>query len=188
MVEHRRGGRRHRGAVDRRAGHAAHDADVPLRRHGPRRRAVHAHGEEPGHRPVPERSRPSSARTATRRRQPQRQDRDRRRQGAREGALLASSTARRSRSRRRTRSKPGQRAGRVGSVHLADPHGGRRATSTSGTSSRARTSARRSTRSRASRRTVIVETPATRSAAAGRSSRGKTDESARVPACRSGRT
>ena len=32
--EPRRGGRRHRGAVDRRAGHAAHDADLPHRRHG----------------------------------------------------------------------------------------------------------------------------------------------------------
>ena len=30
----RPGRRRHRGAVDRRAGHAAHDADVPHRRHG----------------------------------------------------------------------------------------------------------------------------------------------------------
>ena len=29
----RRGGRHHRGAVDRRAGHPAHDADVPHRRH-----------------------------------------------------------------------------------------------------------------------------------------------------------
>ena len=32
----RRGGRRHRGAVDRRARHAADDADVPLRRYGAR--------------------------------------------------------------------------------------------------------------------------------------------------------
>ena len=31
--EHRRGGRRHRGAVDRRARHPAHDAHVPHRRH-----------------------------------------------------------------------------------------------------------------------------------------------------------
>ena len=62
----RRGRRRHRGAVDRRAGHAADDADVPLRRHGlARHRAVQARGQEPGHGPVPERSRRSSARTAT---------------------------------------------------------------------------------------------------------------------------
>ena len=32
--QHRRGGRRHRGAVDRRAGHAAHDAYVPHRWRG----------------------------------------------------------------------------------------------------------------------------------------------------------
>ena len=39
----RPGGRRHRGAVDRRARHAAHDADVPHRRHGVARvRAVDA--------------------------------------------------------------------------------------------------------------------------------------------------
>ena len=50
----RRGRRRHRGAVDRRAGHAADDADVPLRRYGlARHRAVQARGEEPGHGPVP---------------------------------------------------------------------------------------------------------------------------------------
>ena len=62
----RRGRRRHRGAVDRRAGHAAHDADVPLRRYGlARHRAVQARGQEPGHGPVPRRSRRSSARTAT---------------------------------------------------------------------------------------------------------------------------
>ena len=39
--EHRRGGRRHRRPVDRRAGHPAHDADLPHRRRGqPARRAV----------------------------------------------------------------------------------------------------------------------------------------------------
>ena len=38
-----RGHRRHRGAVDRRAGHAAHDAHLPHRRHRePARRADHA--------------------------------------------------------------------------------------------------------------------------------------------------
>ena len=50
--QHRRGGRRHRRAVDRRAGHAAHHAYVPHRRHGqPRRSVVHRvelqrHGED----------------------------------------------------------------------------------------------------------------------------------------------
>ena len=38
--QHRRGGRRHRGAVDRRAGHAAHHAHVPHRRRGADLRAV----------------------------------------------------------------------------------------------------------------------------------------------------
>ena len=38
--QHGRGGRRHRGAVDRRAGHAAHHAHVPHRRRGADRRPV----------------------------------------------------------------------------------------------------------------------------------------------------
>ena len=38
--QHGRGGRRHRGAVDRRAGHAAHHAHVPHRRRGADQRAV----------------------------------------------------------------------------------------------------------------------------------------------------
>ena len=42
----RRGGRRHRGAVDRRAGHAAHAAHLPhRRRRRPHRRAVADHGQ-----------------------------------------------------------------------------------------------------------------------------------------------
>ena len=41
--QHRRGDRRHRGAVDRRAGHPAHDAHLPHRRHRePARRADRA--------------------------------------------------------------------------------------------------------------------------------------------------
>ena len=52
----RPGGRRHRGAVDRRAGHAADDADVPHRRHGiASLRAVDARGETRRHPPIPER-------------------------------------------------------------------------------------------------------------------------------------
>ena len=49
----RRGGRRHRGAVDRRAGHAAHHAHLPHRRRGADRRPVlhrvelRGHGEDP---------------------------------------------------------------------------------------------------------------------------------------------
>ena len=38
--QHGRGGRRHRGAVDRRAGHPAHHAHVPYRRRGADQRAV----------------------------------------------------------------------------------------------------------------------------------------------------
>ena len=50
-----RGGRRHRGAVDRRARHAADDAHVPHRRHRvAHHRAVHPGGEERRHRPVPQ--------------------------------------------------------------------------------------------------------------------------------------
>ena len=49
--EYRRGGGRHRGAVDRRAGHAAHDAHLPYRRRGAAwRRAVERGGEPRGHR------------------------------------------------------------------------------------------------------------------------------------------
>ncbi len=50
----RPGGRRHRGAVHRRARHAADDAHVPHRRHGVARlRAVDARSAERRHRPVP---------------------------------------------------------------------------------------------------------------------------------------
>ena len=52
----RRGGGRHRRAVDRRARHPAHDADLPLRRHRePRLRAVEARGQEPRHRALHQR-------------------------------------------------------------------------------------------------------------------------------------
>ena len=63
---HRRGGRRHRRAVDRRAGHPAHHAHLPLRRHRqPRVRAVEAHRQEPGHGASSSTSRRSRASTAT---------------------------------------------------------------------------------------------------------------------------
>ena len=49
--EHRRGGRRDRRAVDRRAGHAAHHAHLPHRRRGAaRRRAIERGGQPRGHR------------------------------------------------------------------------------------------------------------------------------------------
>ncbi len=57
--QHGRGGRRHRGAVDRRAGHPAHHAHVPHRRRGSDQRAVvhrvelrrHDQDQEQEHRP-----------------------------------------------------------------------------------------------------------------------------------------
>ena len=62
----RPGGRRHRGAVDRRAGHAADDANVPHRRHGVARlRAVDARGAQRRHRPVPGHAGRRRRRTAT---------------------------------------------------------------------------------------------------------------------------
>ena len=47
--QHGRGGGRHRGAVDRRARHAAHDADLPHRRRGADRRSVLRRIELRGH-------------------------------------------------------------------------------------------------------------------------------------------
>ncbi len=122
----RRGGRRHRGAVDRRAGHAADDADLPLRRHGvARHRAVEARGQEPGHGQVPhDRHRRAQGRRPGRR-QPQRQAHDRGQQGAREGALRGGLRLDHQ-GHRGPRGRAGAGARRVGSVHLGDPDGGRR--------------------------------------------------------------
>ena len=62
----RPGGRRHRGAVHRRARHAADDADVPHRRHGVARvRAVDARSAQRRHRPVPGPAGRRRRRTAT---------------------------------------------------------------------------------------------------------------------------
>ena len=62
----RPGGRRHRGAVDRRAGHAADDAHVPHRRHGVARlRAVDARSAQRRHGPVPGHAGRRRRRTAT---------------------------------------------------------------------------------------------------------------------------
>ena len=53
--QHRRGGRRDRGAVDRRAGHAAHDAHVPHRWRGlAGRGAEQRRGQGQGHGPLPQ--------------------------------------------------------------------------------------------------------------------------------------
>ncbi len=73
----RRGRGHHRSAVDRRAGHPAHDADVPLRRHGdPRHRAVAPPGEPLGHREVVRGAGGDEHRGEDRRGVPQRQGRD----------------------------------------------------------------------------------------------------------------
>ncbi len=61
MVNLGRGDRRHRGAVDRRAGHAAHDAHLPHRRHRePARRADDARGPQRRHGQVHQPHRPST--------------------------------------------------------------------------------------------------------------------------------
>ena len=127
--------RRHRGAVDRRAGHAAHDADVPHRRRGVARlRAVHARGEARRQHPVPEppvRRREAHGLGRDRAGRPRRADRDepdglprhRRSEGARPRAVPG-----RLRRAPQGQGRPGGRAGpghrRVGSVHVLDPHGG----------------------------------------------------------------
>ena len=84
--QHRRGGRRHRGAVDRRAGHPADDADVPHRRRGagqrdqPPRGDLRRHGRLSRHaddrrqaRPPPQ-PRPQRRDRGDRRRRPRARD------------------------------------------------------------------------------------------------------------------
>ena len=91
--------------------------------------------------------------------------------------------------------RAGPGAGRVGSVHLGDPDGGRRARSSSATSSKARTSARRPTGSPASPRTSSSRRWARRSArrrsssrATGRASASTCSRSARTSWSPTGRT
>ena len=94
--EPRRGGRRDRGAVDRRAGHAAHDADVPHRRHGDAARRSSrttrraAEGEVRLHEPA-HGARPRGPRD---RDEPQRRDRDLRRRAAASASATRWCTAR----------------------------------------------------------------------------------------------
>ena len=130
------GGRRHRGAVDRRARHAAHDAHVPHRRHGVARlRTVHArdapqrHGSlrRPDGRGGPRRQ--DGGRRRGRpphdRHEPQRVHQHRGRQGRRARALLGRlRRAPQGEGRRKGREGPGPR--RVGSVHVLDSHGSQR--------------------------------------------------------------
>ena len=84
--QHRRGGRHHRRPVDRRAGHAAHDAHVPHRWRGGARqdRAELARGAHRRHRPPPQRARsPRSSDGTVSRHEPPRRARHRRRHGPR---------------------------------------------------------------------------------------------------------
>ena len=105
----RRGGRRHRRPVDRRAGHAAHHADLPLRRHGvPRLRAVEALGDEPGRGQVPQRRHGRVQGGRAGRRQPQRQAADRRTTRGASRSATRSPTARTCRCTRAQRSSPAQ--------------------------------------------------------------------------------
>ena len=126
--QHGRGGRRDRGAVDRRAGHPAHHAHVPHRRRGSDLRAV-------VHRVELRRQDRDQDQGQERRRQEHRrrldchgpQHRDRRRRSRRHRAGRPPHPERRAVARR---GRPGHQARpahrRVGSLHPADPHGSRR--------------------------------------------------------------
>ena len=124
--QHRRGGRRHCRPVDRRAGHAAHHAYVPHRRHGATSSISsfiefelqrHREDQEPGRRegqPGP-RSRHDP------------HDVDRHRRSERQGAGDAQGALRRPRARQGRRYRQARHQARpVGSLHPADPHRGQR--------------------------------------------------------------
>ena len=122
----RPGGRRHRRAVDRRARHAADDAHVPHRRHGVARlRAEHARCAPLGHRPLrgPGGRRDAQGRRPADRHEPQRLARRRGREGARPRAL-PDRLRRAAEGEGRPEGRAGPGAGRVGSVHVLDPHRG----------------------------------------------------------------
>ena len=123
--QHRRGGRRHRRPVDRRAGHAADDAHLPHRRRGAARGPV-VHRVELRRR----REDAQPQRRAQLQRRPDgdgAQRRDRRRRQERRRARGAPRAVRRAAQGRRGRPDQARPAsGRVGSLHQADPHRGRR--------------------------------------------------------------
>ena len=123
--QHGRGGRRHRGAVDRRAGHPAHHAHLPHRRHGAGGRPVVPRIELRGHGRDPQQGDRRRFRQADRRHGPQRAARHHRR--GRRGARVAPRPLRRAAVRRRGRHRQARPApGRVGSLHAPDPDRGRR--------------------------------------------------------------
>ena len=127
----RPGGRRHRGAVDRRAGHAADDADVPHRRHGVARVASSRRST----RSTPARSATRACRSSRRRARTD-ANAGQRVVMNRTGSLVVQDAKGRDRERypivygARLKVRDGQagRAGpdprRVGSVHVLDPHRG----------------------------------------------------------------
>ena len=122
---HRRGGRRHRRAVHRRAGHAAHDAHVPHRRHGAPRRVVQARSAHGRHDQVRRAERRQEPRRRDHRDEPQRRARHHRRARPRGRALP--DRLRRAHPRRGRRERQGRPGARdVGPVHLRHPDRGRR--------------------------------------------------------------
>ena len=123
----RRGGGRHRRAVDRRARHPAHDADLPLRRYRePRLRAVEARGQEPRHRAFINVSTVESQARRPGGDQPQRQAGAGRRRRAARRSATRSPTARACYVHEGERGRARTRARGMGPVHLGHPLGDRR--------------------------------------------------------------
>ena len=189
----RPGGRRHRGAVDRRARHAAHDAHVPHRRHGVAgvgavgaRRQAQGHGalRQPGggraHQGRPGRGdRPH-------RDEPQRPHRGAGRQGPRPRALPGG-LRRAPAGQGRPEGRAGPDPGRVGSLHLLDPHRGNRPGPLQG-HHRRRDGARGSRRDHRPVTAHRRSTRPTRSASRRSRSAAPTARSAASTSCRSTRT
>ena len=192
----RRGGRRHRRPVDRRAGHAAHDAHVPHRRHGVAHRASRStleaksagavqvttnikHGREPATATCVVMNRTGAHRAS-------RTD-----EGPRARALHRRLRRRAEGQGRRARSSTGQIAGRVGSVHVRDPHRSAAAQVRFKDIDRRRDdAASRWTRSPVCRALVIIESPGREEAAAASMHRGRQGRSTqrKYLACRSAPT
>ena len=149
--QHRRGGGRHRRAVDRRAGHAAHDAHVPHRWRGvasgcgeQRRSAQQGHDPLPSHQDRAAREGSPGCGVPL--------GRDRRGRRVRPRARALQDSVRR-RDQREGRRRGGRRPGHrdLGSAHPPGRHRSGRACSSSRTSWTASRSPRRWTRSRAFR-------------------------------------
>ncbi len=122
--QHRRGRRHHRCPVDRRAGHAAHDEDVPHRRRGVQaRRAVYAGGQERGLRQARQREDGPQQGRAARRNEQERRDPPRQRGGPRAGEVF-DHLRRKAQGRGRPEGERGPDAGRVGPLDDAYPFGG----------------------------------------------------------------